>query len=83
MSLRETEAAPEITVISDSQFTTVEEMPNTAEIEPEIHVTAERKHTNGQRMASTKMAPNLHTPMTTSPVGCSTEQINRRNVPLR
>ena len=44
MPPRETAEAPEVTVISDSQSTTIQEVPNLVESEPELTVKAEVKN---------------------------------------
>ena len=49
MPTTETAEALQVTVISYSQSTTVEEVPNTVESEPELTLTAEVKCSGGQK----------------------------------
>ena len=64
-------------MISDSQSTTVEEVLNPVESEPELTVTAEVKYFVGQKAKTTDTLSNVQTPIITSPVRCSTERANR------
>ena len=81
MPTREPIETPEVTVISDSRSTTVEEVPNTVESETELIVTAEVNFADGQKVDSTDTPSNVQTPMITLSVGCSTERANRRPIP--
>ena len=49
MPSHEPTEAPDVTVISGSQSTMIEEIPNAAESDPEVTVTAEVKYSDGQK----------------------------------
>ena len=66
---------PDITTIStDSQSDHTEELPSTANIDPELTVTADIRYDNGQPEEQKAM----DTPANSSPIGCSTERIPKR-----
>ena len=66
---------PDITTIStDSPSDHTEELPSTADIEPELTVTADIRYDNGQPEEQKTM----DTPAISSPIGCSTERIPKR-----
>ena len=78
MPSKQTEEIPDITIISDSQSSRAEETPTTADIDPELTVTSEIKYNNGNETEQTEIPQDNQTPAISSPVGCSTELIQRR-----
>ena len=68
---KQTEEIPDITIISDSQSSRAEETPTTADIDPELTVTAEIKYNNGNETEKGEIPQDNQTPAISSPVGCS------------
>ena len=71
---------PDITIISDSQSVMTEELPNTAESDQEITVTAELKYKDSQQAQLPELPSDNQTPEITPPVGCSTERPGKRTI---
>ena len=78
MPAKQTEEIPDITVISDSQSSKVEELPSTEFIDPEITVTADIKYDNGNTDEKADKPEENQTPSIPPPVSCSTELAHRR-----
>ena len=78
MPAKQTEEIPDITIISDSQSSQAEELPSTANIDPEITVTADIKFGDGNTDEKADKLEDSQTPAIPPPVGCSTELAHRR-----
>ena len=66
---------PDITTIStDSHSDHTEELPSTADIDPELTVTADIRYASGQPEEQKA----TDTPAISSPIGCSTERVPKR-----
>ena len=66
---------PDITTIStDSHSDQTEELPSTADIDPELTVTADIRYASGQPEEQKA----TDTPAISSPIGCSTERVPKR-----
>ena len=72
MPIERSEARPDITVISDSQSSHADELPSTANIDPELTITAEIKYDD-----AVKPIEENETPAISPPVDCSTEKTKR------
>ena len=77
MPSRECTVIPYITVISDNNSVSVEEIPNTVESEPEIIVTTEEKCPDGSNPPTADHQSPAMTETVASPVGCSTERTSK------
>ena len=78
MPSKQTEEIPDITIRSDSQSSSAKGTPKTADIDIELTITAEIKHNNGNETEQTQIPQDNQRPAISSPVGCSTELIQRR-----
>ena len=76
MSIERAEVRPDITVISDSQSSQADELPSTANIDPELTVTSEIKY--DAAVKPTKETRDSETPTISPPVDCSTEKTKQR-----
>ena len=75
MPIERSEARPDITVISDSQSSHADELPSTANIDPELTITAEIKYDDSVK--PTEETRDNETPAISPPVDCSTEKTKR------
>ena len=75
MPIERSEARPDITVISDSQSSHADELPSTANIDPELTITAEIKYDDAVK--PTEETRDNETPAISPPVDCSTEITKR------
>ena len=75
MPIERSEARPDITVISDSQSSHADELPSTANIDPELTITAEIKYDDAVK--PTEDTRDNETPAISPPVDCSTEKTKR------
>ena len=78
MLAKQTEEIQDITVMFDSQFSQVEELPFTENIDPEITVTADNKYDNGNTDEKADKPEENQTPSIPPPVSCSTQLAHRR-----
>ena len=77
MPIERAEVRPDITVISDSQSSHADELPSTANIDPELTVTAEIKY--DAAVKPTEETRDSETPTISPPVDCSTEKTKQRS----
>ena len=75
MPIERSEARPDITVISDSQSSHADELPSTANIDPELTITAEIKYDDAVKPI--EETRENETPAIYPPVDCSTEKTKR------
>ena len=75
MPIERPEARPDITVISDSQSSHADELPSTANIDPELTITAEIKYDDAVK--PTEETRDNETPAMSPPVDCRTEKTKR------
>ena len=78
MPAKQTEEIPDITIIFDSQSSQAEELPSTANIHPEITITADIKYGDGNIDEQADKPENSQIPAISPSVGCSTELAHRR-----
>ena len=69
MPSHEPTEAPDVTVISDSQSTMIEEIPNADESDPEVTVTAKVKYTDCRKAKPTDPPSDAQTAKIVPPVG--------------
>ena len=75
MPIERPEARPDITVISDSQSSHADELPSTANNDPELTITAEIKYDDAVK--PTEETRDNETPAISPPVDCSTKKTKR------
>ena len=78
MPAKQTEEIPDITIIFDCQSSQAEELPSTANIHPEITITADIKYGDGNIDEQADKPEDSQTPAISPSVGCSTELAHRR-----
>ena len=76
MPIERPEVRPDITVISDSQSSHADELPSTANFDPELTITAEIKY--DAAVKPTEETRDNETPAISPPVDCITEKTKQR-----
>ena len=76
MPIERPEVRPDITVISDSHSSHADELPSTANVDPELTITAESKY--DAAVKPTEETRDNETPAISLPVDCSTEKTKQR-----